>query len=209
MNKGISIITNFGCRNKCWYCVWRGHSLENIRPETNWDKLSAFLKQYQHLGKVSVSGGGDPLFEYQERIPWWKQLFALCEENQILIDIHTREACFGFFWEQIHRVAFSCDSSLNIAERGYLSWLGKRTKVRLTHVVTKQTGCRLINDYLEFCAEHNFQLTLKQLSGFDAYCVAHYNELKRQFKERCYFLDNGDYNIYYMPNNKVYTRFLV
>ena len=29
----ISVITNFGCRANCWYCIWKGHELEKVNDE--------------------------------------------------------------------------------------------------------------------------------------------------------------------------------
>lgn len=62
MTKNISIITNFGCRAKCWYCIWKGHPYEKVQLETDWNKLEQFLYQNRDKGKVSVSGGGDCLY---------------------------------------------------------------------------------------------------------------------------------------------------
>ena len=85
---GFSIITNFGCTKKCSYCVWRNkpHPLKDLRTtneNTDWDRLLWYASDYD---KISVSGGGDPLNEFDENKEWWNHLI---ENYRGKIDVHT------------------------------------------------------------------------------------------------------------------------
>lgn len=65
--KYLSIITNFGCHGKCPYCITKTNNI--AVPKTTIDGLNN-LSNYLHENKyniVSVSGGGDPLFQYEKK----------------------------------------------------------------------------------------------------------------------------------------------
>ncbi len=206
MQKNISIITNFGCHSDCWYCIWKGHKLENVCEETDWNKLTNFLVKYQEKKKVSISGGGDCLYESEKYAEWWNKLFNITEELDMLVDVHTREKLWNnFFWEaHINKCAFSSDKLMDDID--YLSWLCCYTQVRITHLVTADTTTTLIAEYLRFQARTGCQLTIKELIGHDDNGM--YKIIRNEFPE-IYHLDEGDYNIYYMPDNTISKKFLI
>ena len=200
----ISIITNFGCRSNCWYCIWKGHRLENVKIDTDWKKLYDFLLFYHSKGKVSVSGGGDCLYKFDKYKFWWESFFNITEKLHMLVDIHTREKfTAGSFWEKINRCVFSSDRLENDID--YLRCLSKLTKIRITHLVTKETTNEMIQDYLIFKKEINCQFTIKELVGHDD--GGRYKKIKEKYPDIIY-LDAGDYNIYYMPDNSTTDTFL-
>ena len=95
-NPNISIITNFGCQTNCWYCIWKNHPLKNIQSEIDWEKLERFLLKYKDKGKVSVSGGGDCLYNYTlYKESFWNKFISLCNKNNIKIDIHSRQVFYN------------------------------------------------------------------------------------------------------------------
>lgn len=200
----ISIITNFGCRANCWYCIWKTHPLRDVQLETDWEKLRGFLVEYQDRGKVSVSGGGDCLYRYDQYVGWWKRLFEETSDLQMLVDVHTREKfTHQGFWRRINRCVFSSDNLSDDEE--YLEYLAKLTKLRITHVVTKNTTDKMIEEYLEFQERTGCQFTIKELVGYDD--GGRYKEIRKKYPE-IFYLDEGDYNIYYMPDNTIREKFL-
>jgi len=200
----ISVITNFGCRAKCWYCIWKGHKLENVNPPTNWDKLSYFLSLHRNKGKVSVSGGGDSLYQYNLHTAWWENFFSLAKQFELLVDVHTREKFKNdAFWKKINRCVFSSDNLKDDAT--HLEYLATLTKVRITHLVTANTTFELIDQYLAFQKKINCQFTVKELIKYND------NEMYRKIRTKypdIFHLDAGDYNIYYMPDNSIRNAFL-
>jgi organic radical activating enzyme len=202
----VSIITNFGCSADCWYCIWKRHPLHHYfqtAQNTNWEKLEAFLKHHAHKGKVSISGGGDPLYQFTKNTDWWKNLFKLCRKNKMLIDIHTREKLHDDnFWRTINRCAFSSD--LLDDDVQHLNYLTTVTQLRIVHVVTSKTQLHNIEKYIEFCSRTNSQLTLKELEMYNDH--QRYQQLKNSYPNQ-FYLDTKDYNIYYMPNNNIHTKF--
>ena len=91
--KGFSVITNFGCCQNCSYCIWKYHPLRNCPNHTNWNKLERALAFFTQ-DKISISGGGDPLYLFNSNIQWYERLFFLCEKYGKKIDIHTGDENF-------------------------------------------------------------------------------------------------------------------
>lgn len=203
-NPNISIITNFGCRTDCWYCVWETHKLKDVRLDTDWDKLYDFLYEHRKKGKVSVSGGGDCLYKYEDYKEWWDTLFGLCNELNLLIDVHSREKFYNnAFWKEINRCVVSSDCPWD--DVLYFEYLAKQTKLRIVHVVTHETTDDTMKAYSDIQKSLNCQFTIKQLVGHDD--NGNYNKFRNKYPD-IYHLDEGDYNIYYMPNNEITTDFI-
>ena len=201
----ISVITNFGCRADCWYCIWKGHELQYVNDATDWLKLESFLVANKEKGKVSVSGGGDCLYKYNEHAEWWTRFFGITKNLNMLVDIHTREKFYDFEWFQnnINRCVFSSDKLENDIE--YLRELSKHCKVRVTHLVTANTTFEMVQNYLNFQNEIGCQFTIKELIGHDDNDM--YKKIREHFPD-IFHLDEGDYNIYYMPDNSIRDSFL-
>ena len=203
--KNISIITNFGCQADCWYCIWKKHPLRDVKLDTNWDKLEKFLIKYRNNGKVSVSGGGDCLYKFDIYKPWWEKLFSLTKSYNMKIDVHTREKFYNKdFWEKhINKCVFSSDNMQEDCD--YLEYLSKLVKLRITHLITEYTTFDMIEEYLFFQKKYNCQFTIKEIVGYDDKDM--YEKIRQKYPY-IYYLDKGDYNIYYMPNNTITDTFL-
>lgn len=68
--KYMSVITNFGCHYKCPYCIVKENNLHIPRTTlSGLDNLEEALKE-NNCDIVSISGGGDPLHEYEKHIDW-------------------------------------------------------------------------------------------------------------------------------------------
>lgn len=204
MMKNISIITNFGCDNNCWYCIWKKHSLNKFRIKTNWDKLSEFLTKYKDRGKVSISGGGDPLYHYEENKEWWNKLFSITDSLNMKVDVHTRILNVDKeFWKKINRVSLSVDD--NYVDFVLIDNVRKYTNLRLVHVVTKYTTKEKVKNLIGICEKINAQLTLKELVGYND--EGQFEILKHDLFFP-FFLKADDYNIYFMPDNKISSKFI-
>jgi hypothetical protein len=78
--------------------------------------------------------------------------------------------------------------------------------VRIVHVVTKDSTEDKIQNLIDFCHFNSYQLSFKQLYGFDD--DNQYHIIKSKFPNE-FFLDFGDYNIYFMPDNNEYKTFMM
>jgi len=203
-NLNISIITNFGCQTNCWYCIWENHPLKDIQLNIDWNLMDKFFDTFKK-DKVSISGGGDCLYNYETyKDTFWDILFAKCKERNIKVDVHSREKFYNdAFWRNVNRCVLSSD--IFEEDVDYFNYLIKFTKVRIVHVVTKNTTEENLIKYKNFSKINNCQFTLKELVGYDD--NGNYSRFKNKFPE-LFYLDSGDYNIYYFPNNTIGTNFL-
>ena len=204
IDRNISVITNFGCQTNCWYCIWKTHRLKDTQLETDWKKLYQFLKDNQSKGKVSVSGGGDCLYNYEKYESWWNKFFDICGQLNLYIDVHSREKFYNeAFWHKVNRCVLSSDILSDDID--YFKWLSQHTKMRIVHVVTQYSTDKLIEEYIEFCKSINCQFTIKELVGFDD--MGKYKKYIKKY-DGLFYLDSGDYNLYYMPDNTITDKFL-
>jgi hypothetical protein len=171
----------------------------------NWWKLESFIKDNLNQKKVSISGGGDPLDDFYNRGNWWDRMFEITDKYMDM-DIHTRIKLLDKkFWHKINRCVFSVDFLQD--DEDYLNWLSRHTKLRITHLVTASTTFQMIEDFLEFTEKSETrQFTIKELVGFSDNGM--YQKIKEKYPE-VFSLDYGDYNIYYMPDNNIYDKFLI
>ena len=82
--------TQFGCRFKCKFCSWRDRAVEagDIYPTR--ERLTEFLDGF--LGyKVTISGGGDPLYLMQRNAGRLQQLVSWIHELGFLVEVVTKE----------------------------------------------------------------------------------------------------------------------
>ena len=78
------------------------------------------------------------------------------------------------------------------------------TKLRITHLATSHTNFKLIGEFIKFQKSVDCQFTIKELVGYCDNGI--YKKIKEKYN-KFYFIDDEDYNIYYMPNNSTYFKF--
>lgn len=84
--KYMSVITNFGCHYKCPYCIVKENNLHI--PKTTvagLDNLREALK-VNGCNIISISGGGDPLHEYDKHIEWYRKFFGITKSHRVYFD---------------------------------------------------------------------------------------------------------------------------
>lgn len=204
ISPNISIITNWGCPEECWYCIWKKHPLKNVCLKTDWNKLTKFLVDNKNKGKVSVSGGGDCLYRYSAHKIWWNRLFNITKKLNMKIDVHSRTKFYNDnFWSKINKCVVSSDIIDDL--KNYPAYLNQFTTVRIVKVITDETNSANVRKYIKYANKIGCQLTFKQLTGFDD--NGNYKKYKKMFSNQ-FFLDEGDYNIYFFPNNTIQTNFI-
>ena len=95
MDKYLSIITNFGCHYTCPYCVVMENNLHI--PKTTMgglDDVWRYMQEYD-CNWISISGGGDPLYKFEQHEKWYEKLFYLNTKDMErlsdkLVEMQTR-----------------------------------------------------------------------------------------------------------------------
>lgn len=87
----LSIITQFGCHYKCPYCIVMTQDMNfKFTDETIFPRLIEKLKSGVY-DSISLSGGGDPLYNFERNVGWYDKLYEIMSSMfpQIKIKLHT------------------------------------------------------------------------------------------------------------------------
>ena len=213
MIKGYSVITNFGCRFSCPYCIWKDHPLKDSRDGTDWNALNCFLHDAQdsQVGKVSVSGGGDPFFKLENNQVWWEKFLSLTTARELEVSVHTRERVtldndvLRFLLNHISRLTLSTDVLDDVLDYAYM--MSRYTQIRVVHVVQPFDTMKSLDKYVLAFFGTPIQLSFKQLHQSTDNTL--FNKAKDEYRDDVFFIEDKDYNYYFMPDNKVYEHFVL
>lgn len=88
MDKYMSVITNFGCHYSCPYCIVKNNNLQI--PKSTIDGLNSLEEEIKknQCNWVSISGGGDPLWNLENNIEWYKKFFDITL-GKVKTELHT------------------------------------------------------------------------------------------------------------------------
>ena len=214
MSKGISIITSFGCKFHCWFCIMKQHSLFGYNKPFDLDKLKQFLIDNRFTSELSISGGGDPLNNFSKhRDFYYDFLFPTVKKigmpNMDGIDVHTRMPLMDAdFWKNVNRCVFSIDFQRGkIINEDFIRWIHDNhiCKLRLFHCVMPTTTDNDIESLISLSKELNCQISVKQLHGHED--NGRFQQISHKYPELFKVYDRN-YLIYYMPNNTITDKFM-
>lgn len=205
MDKYISVITNFGCHYTCPYCIVKNNNLQI--PKSTIEGLDGLGKEIRrnNCNWVSISGGGDPLWNIEENIEWYKKFFDITLKK-VKIELHTsmigaKDAPYPYFDRVVYHLH---DFEQLKSIRRSMSEI-----IRVVFVVTKNFTEDLINRIAVCC--HNSdeidELSFRQMVD-DHYQETDYckDYLKAGHQKLWWYIEQNDYNLYYCEN-KVYTEY--
>ncbi|MEE5994502.1 MAG: hypothetical protein V3G42_14950 [Oscillospiraceae bacterium] len=206
--KKLSIITNFGCHYTCPYCVVKNTGIHI--PETTIKSLDLLLDVYKtgdYTG-ISVSGGGDPMYEYEKHTDYYEKLFSICSENHIPLGLHTSYIKEGLPYSHFDLIAFHLPNTRNITRVNVLDCgsAAKRIVFVADETLTEQK-IDLIYEIYQRC-QHISQLSFRQMILPD-YSTAYYchDYLKAGHKSgKWHYIEQCDYNTYFV-NGKTSERY--
>lgn len=205
MDKYLSVITNFGCHYSCPYCIVKNNNL-NI-PKSTLNGLENLRDEIikNECNWVSLSGGGDPLFHYEDNTDWYKKFFEIMQSDTHK-ELHTSYINYnGFDYFLFDRVVYHLH---NIEQLSEVERFGSE-KVRVVYVITEDFTEDLINKIAVFCynSDNIDELSFRQMvdNRYEAtdYCKDY---LKNGHQKLWWYIEQCDYNLYYCEN-KVYTEY--
>ncbi len=205
IEKYLSIITNFGCHYSCPYCIVKNNNIKV--PKTTITGLNN-LKQMligNSCNIVSVSGGGDPLHEYEKHTDWYEKLFDILEELGIPLEMHTSYIDSNFPMKMCRRVVY------HLRNKEQLSNIFRQENeiVRVVYVVTDDMTMQDILEIAEFVKNSNEidELSFRQMVDSNYNTSSHlHDELKAGHKKDWWYIEQCDYNLYY-AENYLYKRY--
>lgn len=206
MDKYISVITNFGCHYSCPYCIVKNNNLQIPKSTIEGlDSLEEEIRKNQ-CNWVSISGGGDPLWNFENNIEWYKRFFEITDEAGVYTELHTS-------LPNLDAAPYSCSERVvfHLHDFEQLKSIRRTNKeiVRVVFVVTENFTEDLINRIAVYC--HNSD-DIDELS-FRQMVNNHYKEtdycreyLREGHQKLWWYIEQCDYNLYYCEN-KIYTEY--
>lgn len=206
----LSILTNFGCHFACNYCIYRENGIKI--PKTNmhtfgWAELEEQLKI--HKGElISISGGGDPLYDFHRNTDFYDKLFILLEKYDCKLELHTSIVDTNFDYSDCERVVFhfTMPNQIKMLEDLYFARGGLYLPehVRVVYVVQEHYSKHLIKQIAEAVEYSSIidELSFRQMidkSGNTAYYLHDY--LKEGHKKDWYYIEQADYNEYFVQDH--------
>lgn len=211
MDKYLSIITNFGCHFTCPYCLTKKTGIDIPKTTINGlDFLEFYLDEYD-INIVSVSGGGDPLHGYEigiDNFYWYGRLFYILNRRNIRFELHTSYVTSEFFdihGNECYRVVYHLRDYKQLES---IKRYGDEI-VRVVFVVAEDMTKEDIDKIADYCKNSDVidELSFRQMIDENYQTTFyHYDYLKENHKTRWYYIEQGDYNLYYCENN-VFRRF--
>jgi hypothetical protein len=195
----LSIITAFGCRFNCSYCIWRQEG--RIYDPYFYDRARWLSSFYQNVNETfSISGGGDPLEDFDIHGRFWNRVEALCESRGIQYDIHTT-------FHTISKASFKNIRKLVVHIRAH--------DLRAVHAdrVVMVVDRGLTIDAMKFFERNHpyIELSYREVVGeefkpSDDVLAFAQNIQTRRFNGR--FIKQDDYNRYLFPDGTIRTVFM-
>lgn len=149
MDKYMSVITNFGCHYSCPYCIVKNNNLQI--PKSTIDGLNSLEEEIKknQCNWVSISGGGDPLWNLENNVEWYRKFFDITL-HKVQIELHTsmpnvKDAPYAYF----DRVVYHLHDFEQLKSIKRL----RNEIVRVVFVVTEKFTENLINRIAVYC--HN------------------------------------------------------
>lgn len=212
-DKALSIITNFGCHFKCPECIVKNNHIEV--PKTTLEGLDGLEETFikRNCDMITISGGGDPLFQYEKNVEWYRKLFRILPEiskrkgRLIDVEMHT-----SYLTDQTPFPFYNCCRAVyhvhTLDDLKHVYRTGKEF-VRVVFVVTPDyTIDDILNiaEYVKNSADID-ELSFRQYVDADYNTVSHLKKyLRLGHKKLWYYIEQGDYNLYY-AENQIYTRY--
>ena len=211
MNKNnYSIITNFGCHWKCKYCITKQVNI----PLTNISQVINTVKNLKNIKFLSISGGGDPLyniFENDKVIEFYKTLSGFCKDKSIEFKLHTSyiSSEYNEIFNLFDRVVFHVDLT-----KEFYYFLNKIkdldiiSKKRIVYVGTKDTILTDIMGVALFCKENNIEFSVRQ-EILENFTPSNYLSEELSMLQKInliHYTTQNDYNNY-IVNDKIFTTF--
>lgn len=200
----FSIITDFGCPFNCSFCITNSQRTKKSFSITKKrvDEIKDLILD-NPIDRVSLSGGGDPLFTHSKEIESFiMNIINFCKAIDTEVHVHTNLNKPSEIVSHFDKVVISINES-NYLDK-YENWKDIKRK-RFVHV-SDGTDLDLIRKMTNACPS-NSQFTVKQM---DNYPDELFTEIKTVLadEDRFMFLASGDYNLYYVLNEgKTYNRF--
>jgi|WetSurMetagenome_2_1015567.scaffolds.fasta_scaffold05374_9 organic radical activating enzyme len=201
----LSFITNFGCHYKCNYCITKKAGI-NI-PFTTMESLNGLSDKIKksHNGLISISGVGDPLYNYENNKRFYECFFSITDKLKCGVEIHTSYINSSFNFEKCYRVVYHITGLDEIKEIEKIKRHGGE-KTRIVFVIEPfYTENDIVNIYNKYVNNTYIdQLSFRQMVDENFKpddTLKDYLE-KGHIEKKWYYIKQADYNNYIVEENE-------
>ena len=193
----LSIITNFGCHYTCSYCIVKKNNLREPRTTIKGlEKLRQYIRD-NNIKNVSLSGGGDPCYKYENNKEWYIEFFKIMSEFNMPIELHTSYSNYKDFpYNKFDKVVYHFIDTNDILKiKNY-----DNKSIRVVFVVTKDFTKSKVNDIVKLVG-NNKELSFRQMVDYNYKTMNYLDDyLTRGHKKYWWYITQNDYNLYYSEN---------
>lgn len=216
MSKGFSIITNFGCKTGCSYCIWKQHSMygKEFSQKKYIDAVDKFIRNDVTADKFSISGGGDPLNNFDKNELFWEHIINTCHDTNKKFDIHTSYDNWEdikIYSRYINRMVLHSTPEKIFRQIDKIIEYDKTFLIRVNFVVTPNINISVLKLVEPILMNKGIQISYRELVSDDETpipdeVVEFCSTIGRYVHGR--YVKQEDYNIYLMPDGNKYDKFL-
>lgn len=205
MDKYLSIITNFGCHYSCPYCIVKENNLHIPKTTINGlYNVGKYMEEF-NCNWISISGGGDPLYDYNQHKDWYDELFYL-NQGKYKLEMHTSYILSNrMVYRLFDRVVYHLH---NVEDIKRVKKIGNQT-IRIVFVVDESFTKEKINKIVKEVKSNKMinELSFRQMVDGN-YQITHYCEeyLRQGHQKDWWYITQGDYNLYYCEG-KISTKY--
>ena len=207
----LSILTNFGCHWACPYCIYRDQKIKIARTKKStfdFKKLEEIIKGMEG-DEISISGGGDPLYNIEETHWFYKELLKLAKKYDKKLELHTTYIIPEFFYKRFHRVVFHLHSPVQLRLIKRRELIGDKglilpKNVRVVFVMQPHFNRALIRHIVKEADKTSVSdpVSFRQLIGKDGEPVDIQKKfLKEGHLREWFYIEQCDYNEYYVNDH--------
>ncbi|QDA74619.1 hypothetical protein EOT00_06560 [Listeria seeligeri] len=205
MTTNYSVLTNFGCHWTCPYCIVKNNNIgiaETNEHEVN--KTIDSLIAESKLSFLSLSGGGDPLFQVDiNRLNWYQSLSEMVHESGGEYELHTsyKYSLLNRHPVEFDRIVYHCQRKEDIK---FIKRV-KKEIARVVFVVQEHMDEKYIHDIVSLVHDSNVvtELSFRQCIDDNYQITKHLHDfLKSGHKQDWWYIEQDDYNNY-IVNSKI------
>jgi len=204
-----------GCSKACVFCNFRNHPIRMCPTEEGLREYIRDYMSYSRRPSLLLSGGGDPLYEFEKNQEQVLMILRICKELGIATIMQSYELdtidkyCETLFGD-IERYYFSSEGEderlLRLIKK--LTALGK--KVSITRVLNRTSDIQdlKLEELDPWVAYYSMEgVTLHIRENYNHCYTDDENEaIRRAIMER--YIDNPSYRVHYRPHKNTLGRFI-
>jgi len=216
-----NIILNFsengkhGCRFNCKFCSWKNRIEVKSDIVPTMEDIDKFCKFHDFLGyKVTISGGGEPLFNYDKNKEKLFEIIKRINKNGLLVDIITKELNVVYENQDLRDLVNVWSFSEEKINEELLKVLKVVNGSRISKIFNKDDETKEdLEEYINYYLPHTDMIYIREdfnkcdFNDEKSKEIINYilKKFPKKYNPQIVFLRNDNCsNNYFLINNKVY-----